>query len=47
MEFEPDGKAADDVRQIYEWTCRQLNLSTHAAKKSGSKATMKKEKTLA
>ena len=47
MEFEPDGKAADDVRQIYEWTCRQLNLSTHAAKKSGSKAMMKKGNTLA
>jgi len=47
MEFEPDGKAADDVRQIYEWTCRQLNLSTHAAKKSGSKAMMKKGRTLA
>jgi chromosome partitioning protein len=27
MEYEPDGKAADDIRQIYEWTCRQVGLS--------------------
>lgn len=28
MEFEPAGKAADDIRQIYEWTCRQVGIST-------------------
>jgi chromosome partitioning protein len=26
MEFEPQGKAADEVRAIYKWTCRQLDL---------------------
>lgn len=26
MEYEPAGKAADDIRQIYLWTCRQVGL---------------------
>lgn len=26
MEYEPGGKAADDIRQIYMWTCRQVGL---------------------
>ncbi len=25
MELEPAGKAADDVRRLYEWTCRQID----------------------
>lgn len=25
-EFEPDGKAANDVRDLYKWTCRQLGM---------------------
>jgi len=36
MEYEPDGKAAEDIRQLYEWTCRQVGLSaakTKAARK--------------
>jgi len=32
MEFEPNGKAANDVRQLYEWTCRQVGISTHVVK---------------
>lgn len=28
MELEPAGKAADDIRRIYEWTCRQVEMST-------------------
>lgn len=28
MEYEPGGKAADDIRQLYDWTCRQVGLST-------------------
>lgn len=28
MEYEPVGKAADDIRQLYTWTCRQLGVST-------------------
>ncbi len=32
MEYEPTGKAADDVQQIYEWTCRQVGISTHVVK---------------
>ncbi len=28
MEFEPSGKAAEDIRHIYEWTCRQTGIST-------------------
>ncbi|WP_420608248.1 ParA family partition ATPase [Novosphingopyxis sp.] len=26
MELEPDGKAADEVRQLYKWTCRQVDV---------------------
>ena len=26
MELEPDGKAADEVRQLYKWTCRQVDM---------------------
>ena len=32
MEYEPDGKAADDIRQLYVWTCRQVGLPTLKAK---------------
>ncbi len=28
MEYEPTGKAAEDIRQFYAWTCRQVGLST-------------------
>jgi chromosome partitioning protein len=28
MEYEPGGKAAEDIRNIYEWICRQVGLST-------------------
>lgn len=27
LETEPGGRAATDVRQLYDWTCRQLGLS--------------------
>lgn len=28
MEAEPHGKAADEVRDLYKWTCRQLGMPT-------------------
>lgn len=28
MEAEPEGKASDEIRQLYKWTCRQLDMST-------------------
>lgn len=28
MEAEPGGKAAEEIQQIYKWTCRQLGVST-------------------
>jgi chromosome partitioning protein len=28
MEAEPAGKAAEEVRQLYRWTCRQLDMPT-------------------
>lgn len=34
MEFEPAGKAAEDVRNIYTWTCRQLDMSTPKFRKA-------------
>ncbi|WP_267414619.1 MULTISPECIES: ParA family partition ATPase [unclassified Sphingomonas] len=33
MEFEPTGKAADDIRQLYQWTCRQVGLPMPAKHK--------------
>ena len=33
LETEPAGKAADEIRQIYAWTCRQVGLS--APKRKG------------
>jgi chromosome partitioning protein len=28
MELEPAGKAADEIRQLYQWTCRQIDMTT-------------------
>ena len=28
MELEPDGKAAEEIRHLYMWTCRQLDMSS-------------------
>ncbi|MFV0624669.1 ParA family partition ATPase [Sphingomonas sp. ac-8] len=36
MEFEPDGKAADEVREIYRWTCRQLDMPTPRFKRKAA-----------
>ena len=33
MELEPAGKAAEDIRQIYKWVCRQVVASTHDEEK--------------
>jgi chromosome partitioning protein len=33
MELEPAGKAAEEVRELYRWTCRQLDMSTLRFKK--------------
>ena len=32
MEYEPDGKAADDIRSLYTWICRQVDASTNQRK---------------
>ena len=32
MELEPKGKAAEEIRQLYNWTCRQLDMSTKERK---------------
>jgi chromosome partitioning protein len=29
QEAEPNGKAAEEVARLYEWTCRMLDVSTH------------------
>ena len=39
MEFEPNGKAAEDIRHIYEWTCRQTRVSTSSAKPARKRKT--------
>ena len=33
MELEPAGKAAEDIRQLYEWACRQVVVSTDGEEK--------------
>lgn len=33
MESEPAGKAADEVRELYKWTCRQLDMPAPRFKK--------------
>lgn len=33
MELEPAGKAAEEVRELYKWTCRQLDMPTPRFKK--------------
>jgi chromosome partitioning protein len=38
MEFEPAGKAADDIRQLYTWTCRQVGMATPAKRKTKAAA---------
>lgn len=38
MEIEPKGKAADEIRQLYEWTCQQVDMSTHKKPKKRTAA---------
>ena len=33
MEIEPDGKAADEVRQLYKWTCEHVNMQASTKKR--------------
>lgn len=33
MELEPAGKAAEDIRQLYKWACRQVVVSTDGEEK--------------
>lgn len=28
MEYEPDGKAADEIKELFSWTCERVHLST-------------------
>jgi len=32
FEYEPDGKASQDVRAVYKWTCKLANMSTNQLK---------------
>jgi len=36
MESEPGGKAAEEVRELYKWTCRQLDMAAPRFKKVAS-----------
>jgi chromosome partitioning protein len=47
MEFEPNGKAADDIRHIYKWTCLQLDIPIKSSKKLSSKKLVNNGKAVA
>jgi chromosome partitioning protein len=34
LEFEPDGKAADEIRRLFKLTCTQVNLPAFRARKT-------------
>ncbi len=34
VEYEPDGKAADEIRELFYWTCRKLDLRVRRRKTS-------------
>jgi chromosome partitioning protein len=36
MELEPAGKAAEDIRELYRWTCRQLDMKTPSSRKTAA-----------
>ncbi len=36
MEFEPIGKAAEDIRHIYTWVCQQVDVSTAKQKRTAA-----------
>lgn len=36
LEAEPTGKAAEEVRALYKWTCRQLGMSTPRKRKASA-----------
>jgi chromosome partitioning protein len=39
MEYEPTGKAAEEIRQLYAWTCRQVGLSLPKTKNTTKRIT--------
>lgn len=36
MEIEPDGKAADEVRQLYKWTCEHVNMQASTKRRASA-----------
>ncbi|MDP1028764.1 ParA family partition ATPase [Sphingomonas sp. KR1UV-12] len=36
MELEPAGKAAEDIRDLYRWTCRQLDMAAPRFRKTAA-----------
>ena len=36
MEIEPNGKAADEVRQLYKWACKHVNMPTFRKRRASA-----------
>src|SRR3546814_9881128 len=36
MEIEPSGKAADEVRQLYKWTCEHVNMQASRKRRANA-----------
>src|SRR3546814_4206773 len=38
LEIEPDGKAADEVRQLYKWTCEHVHMQASTKRRASAGA---------
>jgi chromosome partitioning protein len=36
MEIEPNGKAAEEIRQLYKWACKHVNMQTYKKRRTAA-----------